>query len=329
MDSDFYSLDISRNSMVYYPTTINNINTYAHETSSLTISSVTPSGTIRRITDDNSVIYKSGKDYYKHTNSDGSPAPITPAFKYGFYTFQGTTKDSTTGEFPIATIGLGFEVPYVDFDIEESIDLKKFGDPATITTSEKNAFYKTYKIAIPKGAPGSYIGDITQETTTTASAMYYDLSDVDPKTDALRKDITRPTVTPKSTSVLVGKYYYWDSTGDTPVVKKVQDNNNNDAKFLIANNHDIASVTLSITPAPTKTIDETTGEVTFTTGLNFGKFTVEYADGRETYASTLPLLAGLRVIKTPKGQFKLQAFYQQTGGGTLTPVDIGQAGPDY
>lgn len=343
LDSDFHSLDISHNSMVYYPTTINDAKTYAHETSSITTASVTPTGTIRRTADDNSVIYKSGKDYFYDKNEDGtyntsSIINQTPAFKYGFYTFQGTTKDSTTGEFPIATIGLGFEVPYVDFDIQVNPTPAHYTGEVSIETKNHNNFYNSYILTVPQGAPGSFIGNIHQENvTSTSNPLYYDLTkDVDfinhtwlTKTPP----ITGPTTAPSSTSVLVGNYYYYDSNNGITAIMDLT-NTSTPAKFLIANNHDIASVTISTTPKPEVTIATTAsdgikvGDEIFNASRNFGLMTVNYKDGKTPYETNLPLLAGLKVVKE-NNQFKLKAFYQKSGGGNLAPIDIGQTGPEY
>jgi len=298
--------------MVYYPVLSDNKIEYISETNT---ENGKPTSTPAFFSDDNSVIYKSGKDYYKHTNSSGSPAPITPVFKYGFYTFQGTTKDSTTGEFPIATVGLGFEIPYVDFDVKVNPTPAFYSGEVSIETEKHNNFYNTYTLTIPQGVPGSFIGNIHKESTTTDSASFYKLDeDVDFINHKLMS--TAEKKPSSSTSVLVGNYYYYDSkNGITTIMDPTIAAS--PAKFLISNNHE-ASITLNSTP----------------TSNDFGKFSVNYTDNIGSTYTYLPLLKSLKTVPEYDSngnvkKYQLKATYQGTSQGASVTYSIGDAGPTY
>lgn len=99
------------------------------------------------------IIYKSGKDY---------AAGETPAFKYGFYTFQPTTStDSNNTIIPTATLGIGFEIPYVDF-ADPTITMLPYNSAASIDviTDDNNDFLYQYDFKIPGGAPGYHFVNV-------------------------------------------------------------------------------------------------------------------------------------------------------------------------
>lgn len=311
LKDDFSKLNLYNGGLVYYPTTT------AASDSKIVYTPATntsPNPDSLALIEDDSVVYKSGKDYYYHKDEQGTVVHATPAFKYGFYTFQGTTKDEG-GNFPIATVGLGFEIPYVDFDVKVNPTPAFYNGEVSIETEKHNNFYNTYTLTIPQGAPGSFIGNIHKESTTTDSASFYKL---DEDVDFINHKLM-PTAEKKpssSTSVLVGNYYYYDSkNGITTIMDKA--NTTSPAKFLISNNHE-ATVTLNSTP----------------TSDDFGKFAVNYTDGLGSTYTYLPLLKSLETVPEYDSngnvkKYQLKATYQgSTQGSTVTRL-VGDAGPTY
>ena len=113
----------------------------------------------------NNVIYKSGKDY---------TAAETPAFKYGFYTFQpkvsGTNSNSII---PTATIGIGFEIPYVDFDTP-IMNMLPYNASASVTVNspENNKFLYQHTFNLPGGAPGYHFANVRPMQTDIRAGDY-------------------------------------------------------------------------------------------------------------------------------------------------------------
>ena len=287
LDSDFDSLGtpistgaetpISSGGKVYYKNNIENKYTQVYPTIT------TPSLQLAKEIDNNSVIYKSGKDYYDKG--------ITPAFKYGFYTFQGVEKDDSSDTFPISTIGLGFEIPYVDFSINPTITALPFNATGSITVTapdESNKFYKEYSFSMPQGAPGAFITNLrTITNVTSTSPIFYDLT----KIDYVNHSITPgDTITPVSSTVICGESFYYQ---DSDTVTYISDPNNSasPAKFLISNQRDIKETNLNVT----------------LTDSSFGDFRINYTDG-SIYRNTIPLLKGLRT-ESEGGTYKLYAQY--------------------
>lgn len=297
LDNDFNNLAsaVSSGGEVYYK---NNTITSGSEYTQIYPTIATPSLELAKEIDNNSIIYKSGKDYYKDST--------TPAFKYGFYTFQGIEKEDGSDTFPISTIGLGFEIPYVDFSINPTITALPFNATGSITVTapdESNKFYREYSFSMPQGAPGAFITNLrTITNVTSTSPIFYDLT----KIDYVNHSITPgDTITPISSTVICGEsFYYQDSNTITYIADP--SNSASPAKFLISNQRDIKATNLNIT----------------STDSSFGDFRIDYTDG-SVYRNTIPLLKEL-TTENEGGTYKLYAQYAgQTGktyiGNTSLP----------
>ena len=246
-------------------------------------------------------IYQSGKSY----------KTATPAFKYNFYTFQDNKKDSS-GNFPIATIGIGFEIPYVDFDIES---VEKVAPNATLRITDLNAgnlnadFYHNYKLEIPAGPPGPYLNSISI-ITPSENSNYYTIDQCEFSSEEEIFSIPS-TVTPVnnigSTKITVGKLFYYNSdpnnSGYVPVTDPKSDSDSPaPADFYLWDVKEIKDVALE----------------TDTTKINnFGEFKITYTTSNDDPISfNLPLLRKLEVKyekneNTSLYNYNLYAYYGQ------------------
>lgn len=163
--------------------------------------------------------YKSGKDYYNTiTTESGKKEKVyyNPNLKYEFYTFQSNDKDGTTGDFPIATIGLAFEIPYPDFEISE-IGQNNPGENSTIELLPLNGtsdFYRKYKITIPTNIPGPSLRDIS---VTTSNENIYDISQTvfnEGKLIIPKRTSYKDSPFSTSSKIEIGQLYYYNTDTD-------------------------------------------------------------------------------------------------------------------
>lgn len=126
-------------------------------------------------------IYKAGSSYEN----------TTPAFKYGFYTFQKDVTDTAATTLPPAVLGIGFEIPYMDF-ATPVVNITSFTNTAATVTSEQvyqnNPFYQRYIFNIPGSIPGPYFTNIQimqtkkymdKQATSTNYHVLYNVADID------------------------------------------------------------------------------------------------------------------------------------------------------
>lgn len=309
LQADFQALNLANGGYVYYYDGTN----YTHESSTAT-TETNPTGTLSPIKDIKeitvgesttvtSVIYKSGKDY---------AAGVTPALKYGFYTFQGIQKDIKTNEFPLSTIGLGFEIPYVDFDIDPAVTVTAYDQPATIIGNEKNKFYTNYHLTVPAGVPGRFISNITT-TVPSNDKRYYKLTDI--QDDNTISNTTQPTSISGIAKIAIGEVYYYDTIEEdnVSVIKPVSIKDPLDptvtAYFWLWNVNEVNEINIA-----TNTVSVS----------NFGQMTVSYtASNSVTY--NLPLLRELTITHTENGPYMLQGYW----GTSTDAVTIGQVAPEH
>lgn len=246
------------------------------------------------------LIYKSGKSYYENR--------VTPAFKYGFYTFQPkATSNSSNSIIPTATIGIGFEIPYVDFDIDSNITILDYDETATVTPTLHNAFYKTYHFNIPAGKPGRYISDL-QKVTVTSGSEYYYLSQINNNVvSAAASPISNFT----SKSIIVGSVYYYNNENSATFVQKETAVTPTPAQFYLWDVQEIENIDI---------VTDTT--VTDT----FGHMTVTYTNNQST-TYELPLLRELHIKHENENSPYILEGYWGTATGTAS-VTIGQVAPD-
>lgn len=150
---------------IYYQTPTNGGYKYTSDIPSTT----TPAdalyiNTVTNTVTNTTAIYKSGKQYYNTVATLNE----TPAFKYGFYTFQNNVEAEDDTELPNATLGIGFEIPYVDF-ATPVVNMQSFKDAPTVTATPLNDFYYQYTFNIPGGLPGGFFTNI--KTTQVGEYM--------------------------------------------------------------------------------------------------------------------------------------------------------------
>lgn len=255
-------------------------------------------------TAESGVIYKSGKAYYENST--------TPALKYGFYTFQQNDKDEA-GNFPLATIGIGFEIPYMDFTF--SVIPTGYSNTPSVTETSLNDFYKSYTLSIPRGVPGGRISDLKYEKVDPwegpsgeRTRKYYTLDDL--QDDYTFGSTISPTHIPTSKTIMVGQYKYYDHTGSTStyVMDPTSTTTNTPAKFYLWDIKEIDSINLGNTPTDVN---------------NYGKFSVQYTD------TTTPFVSNLPIIRTLSTSFDGSKYVLQGQYGTSTnSVTIGTVGPN-
>ncbi len=270
-----------------------------------------------------STIYKSGRDY-----------DTTPAFKYSFYTFQDNGKD-LSGNFPVATIGLGFEIPYVDFDFAE-VEGVAPTDPVSIEDlnagNYNSNFYHRYKLKIPEGAPGPFLHSITIVEPDIQNNNYYSLQQCKFVADSsgtveFTIDTNEGTVNDKinSTKIAEGKFVYYKN-GNYVTVK--DPDTQEDARFYLWNIQEIKEITIN----------------NDRTSPNFGKIKVDYTttDEQGSFEEELPLLRQLTIKHEYKKDgnnftntkcYNLYAHYgswnYDTNGNVINDGElIGQVAPD-
>ena len=149
LKKNFDAITVNDGDTIYYKNNNNNYSvTYPDTTTPSDQLGIQQSTTM-------SVVYKSAKDYYNTTTPSLS---TTAAFKYGFYTFQTADENNT-----LATLGIGFEIPYVDF-LTPSINMVPQNVSPSVTCNlvdgERNKFLYRHEFNIPAGVPGPYIGNI-------------------------------------------------------------------------------------------------------------------------------------------------------------------------
>lgn len=172
---------------------------------SLYINTVTP----MTATNASYSMYRSGKSYTINE---------TPAFKYGFYTFQNNADEGET-TLPPATLGIGFEIPYVDF-ATPAVHMQSFTASPTIGVNlvDNNPFYYKYTFNIPGGLPGPFFTNIKtvqvqtyMDITPTAVPTIYDIDKItyDPGSDTpYIINTTTPVSDFNSPFVLTGNFKY-------------------------------------------------------------------------------------------------------------------------
>ena len=272
------------------------------------------------------VDYVSGKTYYYDRNDE------KPALKYKFYTFQSNDKDAASGAFPIATVGIAFEIPYVDFDIT-NVEGVTPDQGFSITSNERNKFYREYTIKAPMNIPGPALKNIGTYTTSDeqiSRKTIYDISKTEFKTiegesgsrlvlsDGAK--ISDPFAS--SSKIEIGKLYYYDTQKENGIVKgytPVKDSNNQDAWFYIKDIYEIKQIELST--------DRTTSDNTF------GRFNIISTSGSSLLDQKIPFLEDLTidVQEDPNAEnpgdnnkfYYLKAKY----AGEQTPQTIGPVAP--
>lgn len=194
VQADFMTAATKEHGSFYYqtPTTVTieeqTVSTYAYVSntpataSDLYINSITPG-----------IMYKSGKEYASiTTGTDGIETVVnagSPMFKYGFYTFQSNDTTGKGTDRPLATLGIGFEIPYVDF-IYPTVSMVSQTTKPTIDVTTYNPFLYGYHFNLPAGGTGPYIGNVhivepiatkqdDEGNTITYALPIYDIDRID------------------------------------------------------------------------------------------------------------------------------------------------------
>ena len=258
-----------------------------------TTATVTAGNVIKENSSAIGAMYKSGADY-----------TTTPTFKYGFYTFQGNTKQQD-GTFPIAITKIGFEIPYIDFEFSSTVDVLPYsentGSVRRMTEEEPHDFYRKYKLSIPRGAPGSYFSNFQKQTNNRGTDTWYNLNNIDYSNNTLKTDAQKTTVT-SSSRIITGNYYYYDATAGTHI--PLSDNVDSAINFYLWDAQEVTTITASTTP----------------TNSDFGKLYISYSNNNNPSEFDLPMLRKLEAITdVDANEYKLKAYY----GNSVTPTEIG------
>ena len=206
----FNNLDISNGNTIYYK----NSSSGRYTTTYPAITTPADQLSIIQDTATVSAIYKSGASYAANT---------TPAFKYGFYTFQ--SGEDNQG---LATLGIGFEIPYVDFDTPSVSMIPQDSTPAVVAShpNANNPFLWHYDFQIPGGKPGPYMYDIQtvqvklfpqQSSTDFVAPSLYSVSGINYTPNGNPPYTNTGSVLPASTFnsslVFAGKFRYQNQNG--------------------------------------------------------------------------------------------------------------------
>jgi len=204
-ETKFDTRKVEENSSVYYTSgydTTNQTVIYDDDATGANLYNVSPG----------KAIYKSGKDYLILPSDDEEVITSdTPAFKYNFYNFKTeAASDQQADSYQVSTIGMGFEIPYVDFD-DPTIELLAYGSTPSVQVTQpftNNDFLYQYNFKIPGGLPGAHIGNL-QSIQVLPLSKLNESSVIPGQEITFIKDgqTVTGTVTPNSQTIKIGDEY--------------------------------------------------------------------------------------------------------------------------